>query len=53
MGSNNPDQLEKTRPHAYAAYSEWAALQNRLGSREPVLVNGRDLSIADVVAVSL
>ncbi|KAL2262979.1 hypothetical protein VTK26DRAFT_8708 [Humicola hyalothermophila] len=45
--------MESIRPHAYAAYSEWAALQRRLESREPVLVNGCDLSIADVVAVSL
>ncbi|KAL2133201.1 hypothetical protein VTI74DRAFT_2746 [Chaetomium olivicolor] len=44
---------EMTRPHASAAYSEWVALQNRLRSNEAVLVNGRDMTIADVVAVSL
>jgi phenylalanine ammonia-lyase len=40
-------------PHASAAYSDWIALQNRLRSRKHVLVNGRDLTVADVVAVSL
>ncbi len=40
-------------PHASAAYQEWAALQSRLGSSTDVRVNGRDLTIADVVAVSL
>ena len=40
-------------PHASAAYLEWAALQNRRHSGEHVLVNGRDLTIADVLAVSL
>jgi hypothetical protein len=41
-------------PHASAAYHEWAALQTRLvGSSSEVCVNGRDLTIADVVAVSL
>lgn len=43
----------ETMPHASAVYSEWAALQSRLGSETHVLVNGRDLTIADVVAVSL
>lgn len=53
MGSNQ--RQEMGTPHAYAAYSEWVALQNRLesASPNPVLVNGRDLSIADVVAVSM
>ncbi|KAH6637089.1 L-Aspartase-like protein [Chaetomium tenue] len=40
-------------PHASAAYLEWAALQNRRHSGEHVLVNGRELTIADVLAVSL
>jgi phenylalanine ammonia-lyase len=40
-------------PHASAAYSEWVTLQNRRHSGEHVLVNGRDLTIADVLAVSL
>ncbi|KAK4238774.1 L-Aspartase-like protein [Achaetomium macrosporum] len=39
--------------HASAAYSDWAALQEKLRTHEAVLVNGRDLTIADVVAVSL
>ncbi|KAK3305872.1 L-Aspartase-like protein [Chaetomium strumarium] len=43
----------KTTPHATALHSDWVALQERLGTHEPVLVNGRDLTIADVVAVSL
>jgi phenylalanine ammonia-lyase len=40
-------------PHASASYAEWVALQDRLRSHENVLVNGRDLSLADVVAVTL
>ncbi|KXX73932.1 Phenylalanine/tyrosine ammonia-lyase [Madurella mycetomatis] len=40
-------------PHACAAYSEWVGLQHQLQSQGPVLINGRDLTIADVVAVSL
>jgi phenylalanine ammonia-lyase len=43
----------ETVPHASVVYSQWAALQSRLGSAKHVLVNGRDLTIADVVAVSL
>ncbi|KAK4153258.1 L-Aspartase-like protein [Chaetomidium leptoderma] len=53
MGSNKNDHQIQTAPHASAAYSDWVALQNRLGSDEHVLVNGRDLTVADVVAVSL
>jgi hypothetical protein len=53
MGSNNHRQQESVTPHTYAAYSEWVALQNRLRSPSPVVVSGCDLSIADVVAVSL
>jgi phenylalanine ammonia-lyase len=40
-------------PHMSAAYSDWVALQGRLRSGNDVTINGRDLSIADVVAVSL
>jgi len=40
-------------PHASAVYADWIALQNKLRSKKHVLVNGRDLTIADVVAVSL
>ncbi|KAK4120659.1 phenylalanine ammonia-lyase [Parathielavia appendiculata] len=36
-------------PHASATYAEWVALQDRLD----VLLNGRELTLADVVAVSL
>ncbi|KAL2157281.1 hypothetical protein VTH06DRAFT_6219 [Thermothelomyces fergusii] len=39
--------------HASAAYRDWAALQDRRHSLEAVAVNGRDLTISDVVAVSL
>ncbi|KAH6616092.1 L-Aspartase-like protein [Chaetomium sp. MPI-SDFR-AT-0129] len=39
--------------HASAAFSNWVALQSRLQSQQSVIVNGRDLSIADVLAVSL
>lgn len=39
--------------HTAAVYSDWAALQSRLKSQKHVLVNGQDLSIAEVVAVSL
>jgi phenylalanine ammonia-lyase len=39
--------------HASAVYSDWVALQDRLRSQGEVVVNGRDLTIADVVAVSL
>lgn len=42
-----------TTPHASAAYLEWVALQSRRQSSEHVLVNGHELTIADVVAVSL
>lgn len=43
----------ETAPHASAAYSEWVTLQKRRHSGEHVSVNGRDLTIADVLAVSL
>ncbi|EAQ90464.1 hypothetical protein CHGG_02399 [Chaetomium globosum CBS 148.51] len=46
------DGKEHGVPHASAAYLEWAALQNRRNSGEHVLVNGRELTIADVLAVS-
>ncbi|KAL2021857.1 hypothetical protein VTK56DRAFT_6452 [Thermocarpiscus australiensis] len=52
MGSNQLAQ-ERAASHACATHYEWVALQNRLRSSEAVLVNGQDLSIADVVAVSL
>ncbi|KAG7284939.1 hypothetical protein NEMBOFW57_009554 [Staphylotrichum longicolle] len=42
-----------TKPHASAAYLEWVALQSRRQSSDHVLVNGHELTIADVVAVSL
>ncbi|KAK3997781.1 L-Aspartase-like protein [Cladorrhinum sp. PSN332] len=39
--------------HANAVYAEWAALQRRLSSKSAaVSINGSDLSISDVVAVS-
>ncbi|KAJ4291208.1 hypothetical protein N0V88_006202 [Collariella sp. IMI 366227] len=41
------------RQHAYAAYSEWVALKDRLRSHDAVLVNGRDMTISDIVAVAL
>ncbi|KAL2150467.1 hypothetical protein VTH82DRAFT_7030 [Thermothelomyces myriococcoides] len=44
---------QSTLPHVTTTYQDWAALQGRRESAEPVLVNGRDLTIADVVAVSL
>ncbi|GAB1318113.1 Phenylalanine ammonia-lyase [Madurella fahalii] len=53
MGSSRYIQQETASPHACAAYSEWVRLQHRLQSQGPVLVNGHDLAIADVVAVSL
>ncbi|KAK4244977.1 L-Aspartase-like protein [Corynascus novoguineensis] len=40
-------------PHASTAYLDWAALQSRRQSGTSVIVNGRDLILADVVAVSL
>ncbi|KAK4101225.1 phenylalanine ammonia-lyase [Parathielavia hyrcaniae] len=50
MGTNKKaPQSTMATPHASATYAEWVALQNQLG----VLVNGRDLTLADVVAVSL
>jgi phenylalanine ammonia-lyase len=53
MGSiGRPRQCNLT-PHANAAYADWVALQSRLRTRDAVVVNGRDLTIADVVAVSL
>ena len=39
--------------HANAVYTEWAAVRQRLESEAAISVNGSDLSIADVVAVSL
>ncbi|KAK3904444.1 L-Aspartase-like protein [Staphylotrichum tortipilum] len=57
MGStikNGTHRATTATPHSSAAYHEWAALQARLhGSSADVCVNGRDLTIADVVAVSL
>ncbi|KAK4462679.1 Phenylalanine/tyrosine ammonia-lyase [Cladorrhinum samala] len=38
--------------HANAVYTEWAAVRQRLESEAAISVNGSDLSIADVVAVS-
>ncbi len=39
-------------PHARAAYAEWAAMQTTIDRKEARPLNGNDLSIADVVAVS-
>ncbi len=46
-------QPRNTTPHASAAYSDWAALRARIRSPAHVSINGRDLTVADVVAVSL
>ncbi|KAK0724335.1 L-Aspartase-like protein [Lasiosphaeris hirsuta] len=40
-------------PHAQAVYAQWVALQKALDVKAAVPLNGQDLSIADVVAVSL
>ncbi|KAK0713238.1 putative phenylalanine protein [Lasiosphaeria miniovina] len=40
-------------PHAAAARAEWARLQKTLAAQDAVSITGSDLSIADVVAVSL
>ncbi|KAK3299443.1 L-Aspartase-like protein [Chaetomium fimeti] len=53
MGEIIKSQKGDAVPHAFAAYSEWIRLQNRRHSRKDVLVNGRELTIADVLAVSL
>jgi phenylalanine ammonia-lyase len=50
---NTDTQPIMATPHASATYAEWVALQDRIGSHENVLVNGRDLTLAEVVAVTL
>lgn len=53
MVRTKQDSRSTTRDHASAVYAEWAALQQRLESEATISINGSDLSIADVVAVSL
>lgn len=53
MGSNCHGPQRSAAPHASSIYSEWVALHSHLRSGQPVVVSGQDLSIADVVAVSL
>ncbi|KAH6845612.1 L-Aspartase-like protein [Chaetomium sp. MPI-CAGE-AT-0009] len=53
MGEMIKSQQGHAVPHAFAAYSEWVRLQSRRQSKKHVLVNGRELTIADVLTVSL
>lgn len=53
MEMNGPTRAVRRSPHAGLASADWKILQNSLAKGEPVQLDGKSLSISEVISVAL